>query len=112
MLELRDPRCPIFNLPWTVSLACSIDIRYNRLVDVGDLQDAIKLLRPVINLPHGIDMGMGALNQLAAFLHGRYKAFGTDGDLDEGIGPHREALGFFPLEHPNASFYLSHNSSR
>lgn len=100
-LDLKDTRCPILSrLPWAVNLACSLDLRYDRLGNVGDLHEAIGLLRPVVDIPHATDNGMRILAQLAAFLHRRYKVLGTDDDLDESIGLCREALGFFPHDHP------------
>jgi tetratricopeptide (TPR) repeat protein len=84
------------------NLGHSLFTRFTCLEELSDLEDAISILRDVVDLtPLGHPAKPGYLNNLGNSFLVRFKHLGELSDLEDAISRHRDAVNLSPHGHPD-----------
>ncbi|KAF7359748.1 CHAT domain-containing protein [Mycena venus] len=96
------------NATYLEDLGISLGSRFERLGDLGDLNECISRQEEAVLLtPDGHSDKPARLNNLGVFLRTRFEQLGDLGDLNESISKQQEAILLTPDGHPHRSGRLN-----
>ncbi|KAI0027844.1 CHAT domain-containing protein, partial [Vararia minispora EC-137] len=91
-----------------INLGIALRTRFERLGNVNDLQDAVRVLRQAVNLtPDGHIYKPGRFSTLGNALEARFDRLGGLDDLEQAIIAKRQAVHLTPDDHPDRPGRLS-----
>ncbi len=94
------------------NLATALRLRFERVGDFADLEEAVRLSRSAVDTTHQNPIALGAnLSTLGGVLRDRFERLRDPQDLDEAIATMRRVVDGTPPDHPMLRTYLSNLSN-